>query len=331
MTAVPAPIRFVPQILAKPWGGGRQLREWGFPVPEDPPTGEVWLVSDVPGRSSRILSGPGAGGTLEDLLRADGARILGESRLLAGRFPLLVKLLEVRGALSLQVHPDAEQARRHGDGDSGKFEAWSVLGTAPGARATLGFDRELSPAEVRTLVASALLHQRLNTFDAAPGDAYVVSPGTVHAARGGLLLLEVQETADVTYRLYDWGAVGLDGRPRELHLEKALAVANLQPLSPKRPVPPTVVAAGPGVRRRSIVSSGMGPFVYEILDLDAGAHVSVGGDRRPWVAVLLEGAASFGSELLGVGDAALWPGAATATSLLASSGPASVALAAPTI
>ncbi|MEZ0229187.1 MAG: type I phosphomannose isomerase catalytic subunit [Planctomycetota bacterium] len=326
-----APIRFAPQILAKPWGGGSQLRAWGFPVPEVPPTGEVWLVSDVPGKSSRIVSGPGAGGTLEDLLRRDAREVLGDARLLAGRFPILVKLLEVRGALSLQVHPDAEQAQRNGDGASGKFEAWSVLGTAPGARTTLGFDTELRPAEVRALVANAMLQHRLNTFDAQAGDAYVLAPGTVHAARGGLLLLEVQETADVTYRLYDWGAVGLDGRPRELHLEKALAVARLAPLSPRRPPRPVPLDAGPGLRRRTIVSAGAGPFVYELVDLEVGTRLEVGGDRRPWVVIGVEGVPQLEGEPLPVGAAALWPGGTAAATVNATSVRATVALAAPAV
>lgn len=326
-------IRFAPQVLAKPWGGGAQLRSIGISVPDSPPTGEVWLVSDVPGRSSAIVSGPGRGGTLEDLLRSEGARVLGDSSAASGRFPLLVKLLEVRGALSLQVHPDGQQARRNGDGPSGKFEAWSVLEATAGARTTLGFDRELTVDEVRALVASNQLEERLNTFDAAKGDAYVLPPGTVHAARGGLLLLEVQETADVTYRLYDWGAVGLDGKPRELHLEKALPVANLRPPTPRRPLRPAVLRAGEGTLRRAIVPAGSGPFVYETVELEPGATLEFGGDRRPWVLVGLEGAAFVGGgdarHALRPGEAALWPAAAPRATITTRDVGATLALAAP--
>lgn len=342
MDVLEAPILFEPQLLPKPWGGGEQLRAFGVAVPEGPPVGEIWLVSDVPGRSSRISAGTGRGGTLEELLRRHGPAVLGGASAPAGRFPLLVKLLEIRGRLSVQVHPDAQQARAHGDGPSGKFEAWSVLGAAPEARVALGFDRELRPEEVKELVAAARLDERLNVFEPRPGDAYVISPGCVHAAWGGLLLLEVQETADVTYRLYDWGSVGLDGRPRELHVAKSLAVAKLAPFSPRRPVPPAARTIASGVRARTIIPAGAGPLLYEQLELAPGARTAIGGDDRPWVVVGLTGGTALtpaSSERtfvhaaraeLRAGEAALWPAAAGPLSLSASEA-SSCAIAAPAV
>jgi mannose-6-phosphate isomerase len=302
-----APLRFEPQVLAKPWGGGGGLRAFGVNVPVSPPTGEVWLVSDVPGRPSVVSSGPHRGRTLEDLVRSEPAALLGKVRPPGGRFPLFVKFLEVKGRLSLQVHPDAQQASRNGDGLSGKFEAWSVLATEPAARVVIGFDRPSSPDEVRSLIASGQLEGQLNTFEPRAGDAYVISPGTVHAAWSGLVLFEVQETADVTYRLYDWGTVGLDGKPRELHVEKGLGVAKLGAASKGRPTPPAVVTRSPGSRVKTIVGPGAGPFVYEIVELERGATFAFGGDDRPSVAVTFTGALSLEDGPLQAGEAALFP------------------------
>jgi mannose-6-phosphate isomerase len=313
-----APIRFVPEALPKPWGAGEQLRRLGVSVPEGPPTGEVWLVSDVPGRPSVVASGPFQGKTLADLVRDHGDALLGRARHL-GRFPLLVKLLEVGGRLSLQVHPDASAAARNGDGPSGKFEAWSVLDVAPGARVTLGLDRALEPGEVRALIAANRLEERLNSFTPRAGDAYVITPGMIHAASGGVLLLEVQETADVTYRLYDWGTVGLDGKPRQLHVEKGLACAALEPCSPPRPLAPEAREVAPGARARSVVAPGSGPFAFDVLELDPGARVRAGGDGLPCVYVALEGRPALVSRgeavVLAPGEAALWPAALEAGTL----------------
>ncbi|HZV02640.1 MAG TPA: type I phosphomannose isomerase catalytic subunit [Planctomycetota bacterium] len=296
------PIRFERQVLAKPWGGGEQLRDFGVRVPTEPPTGEVWLVSDVPGRSSRITEGAGAGGTLQELLAQNRDAVLGPSE---GPFPLLIKLLEIRGRLSLQVHPDAAAAQRNGDGPSGKFEAWSVLAATPGAWVTLGFDCDLSREEAKRLIETNSLRPRLNTFAPAPGESFAIPTGVVHAAGGGLLVLEVQETCDVTYRLYDWGAVGLDGKPRELHVEKGLAAATLT--KRQRPAP-LATRREPGVEVRAVVSQDMGPFVYEIARLAPGVAWKPG--PPPWIAVGIDGEVEVGGSKLTPGDAILVPACA---------------------
>lgn len=323
-----APLRFEPQVLAKPWGGGRGLRAFGVNVPESPPTGEVWLVSDVPGRASVVSSGPFRGRTLEDLVRSEPLAMLGKVHPPGGRFPLFVKFLEVKGRLSLQVHPDAQQASRNGDGSSGKFEAWSVLATEPGARVVIGFDRPSSPDEVRALIAGGRLEERLNTFEPRAGDAYIISPGTVHAAWSGLVLFEVQETADVTYRLYDWGTVGLDGKPRELHVEKGLGVAKLGVPWRGRPTLPAASPRSPGSKVRTIVGPGAGPFLYELVELERGATYAFGGDERPWVAVAFAGALPLEDGALRAGEAALFPAASPRVEVRATE-PTTFALATP--
>ncbi|MBI3722548.1 class I mannose-6-phosphate isomerase [bacterium] len=317
-----APIRFERIVLAKPWGGRDLLRRLGVPVPDAPPTGEVWLLSDVEGRPSKVADGPARGATLRELVRSWPREVLGRAHRGAGdaRFPLLVKLLEVEGRLSVQVHPDAALARRNGDGGSGKFEAWSVLGTRPAARVSIGLDRASTRDEVRALVEAGRLEQRLNTFSPREGDAYVIAPGTIHAAGGGLLLLEVQETADVTYRLYDWGTVGLDGKPRELHVEKALACADLGARSGRLREPPVRTGAA-GIRERPIVEPGAGPFVFSVLDLEDGARLDLDREGLPRVVVALEGECAIelptGKAALAPGEAALLPACLGGGSLLA--------------
>src|SRR5262249_39615728 len=156
----------------------------------------------------------------------------------APRFPLLVTLLEVQGALSVQVHPDAIAARRAGDGERGKHEAWLVLDAARGAEAILGRKATASRDDRRPLAESGRRAERASVCPFARGLGIAMAPGAFHAVRGGALLVEGQETADVTYRLSDWGAVGLDGRPRELQLERALACARWAADSALRPRPP---------------------------------------------------------------------------------------------
>jgi mannose-6-phosphate isomerase class I len=245
----------------------------------------VWLVSDVEGRSSPIRGGPHDGRLLRDLVLERSRDLLGD-RLAAGaapRFPLLLKLLEVQGALSVQVHPDAIAARRAGDGERGKHEAWFVLDAARGAEAILGLKTTASRDELRALAESGALGDRLSVFPLAQGLAIDIAPGTIHSVRGGALLLEVQETADITYRIFDWGAVGLDGKPRELQLDRALACARLAADPALRPRPPVPREAAKGVSAR-LVSSPAAPFRFEILELDPGVRAAPrGGGPEAWV------------------------------------------------
>jgi mannose-6-phosphate isomerase len=206
------------------------------------------------------------------------------------RFPLLVKLLEVEGALSVQVHPDAENARRLGDGARGKHEAWLVLDASTRAEVALGLVSPHTPEALRALTESGELGSRLNLFHARPGDAFDIPPGTLHAARGGLVILEVQETTDVTYRLFDWQNTGPDGRRRELHVEKALACARLDTRArpPLRVPPGTSDLALPGA-----------PFGVEIVDLRADARSlprPLASEGGPEVWVALEGRTTLSAD-----------------------------------
>lgn len=200
-----------------PWGGDALRRMFGKDAPEDR-AGESLEVSALDGMESVILSGEFTGMTLAAALRNHYAEIVGEEN---GPFPLLLKLLDARDTLSVQVHPGDDYAREH-DGKLGKTEAWMVLSADPGAKIAYGLkptDEKLSD-----IVARGEFEQALNFVTVAPGDVYYIPHGMVHALGGGVQVYEIQQSSDATYRFWDWGRVGKDGKPRALHTQKALDV-----------------------------------------------------------------------------------------------------------
>jgi mannose-6-phosphate isomerase len=212
------------QPICKPaiWGGRELERLFGRRPPGGDPVGESWEIVDLPGEQSAVADGPLAGTTLADLRRDRRDGLLGPVGLLEGRFPLLVKLLDARRTLSVQVHPDEAACRRVGGGARPKTEAWYVIERDPGAELFVGlregvdrrlFEESLSQGEVEGL---------LNRVAVEPGDFVYLPAGTVHAIGAGLVLAEVQQSSDTTYRVFDWNRTGFDGRPRALHVPEAL-------------------------------------------------------------------------------------------------------------
>lgn len=271
------PFRTAPRFVARAWGDGARLRaRFGLDAP--PGTGEAWLVSDVAGAPSPVLDGPFAGRTLRDVFVAARADLLGEG----GDdedFPLLVKIIDINAPLSVQVHPDGPTARALGDGRRGKAEAWLVVDVGPGARASLGLRAPLPPDEVVRLARAGALEGALRTEAARVGQAYEILPGTLHTALD-LMALEVQETADVTYRVYDWG------RDRPLHLEQARTTLERTGGAARRPRVVEVPAA-PAVSGRTALVSVEAPFSFDVVDLPAGARSDLG--VGPGIAFALDG------------------------------------------
>jgi mannose-6-phosphate isomerase len=242
------PMTFRPILRSRLWGG-RRLAEWfGKPLPGQQPYGESWEVCDVPGESSVIADGPAAGRTLAELMARGAEALLGAARPAAGgRFPLLVKLLDCRDRLSVQVHPDAAAAAAIGGGARTKTEAWVVLHADPAARIWLGLKPGVTRGAFAAAIANDTVEDLLHVVEPTAGDCFYIPSGTVHALGAGLVVAEVQETSDTTYRAYDWGRAGLDGRPRQLHVEEALASIRFDASGPPGPVVPEAIAADESV------------------------------------------------------------------------------------
>jgi mannose-6-phosphate isomerase len=196
------------------WGGRRIPGVYHRPLP-DGICAESWEVSDRPEGPSRIMNGPLAGATLGDVIHRFGPAVAGTR----GAFPLLVKLIDARERLSVQVHPDDRSAPSCGG--EPKTEAWHVLDAAPGAQVFAGLKPGVTAAAFRAALAATRLEDCLRAVPVQTGDTLFIPGGRVHAIGEGCLLLEVQQNSNTTYRVYDWGRLGHDGRPRELHVEKA--------------------------------------------------------------------------------------------------------------
>jgi mannose-6-phosphate isomerase len=201
--------------------GGRRLEEFGKRLHNQGHFGESWEISGHPLHVSRVAEGPLRGRLLTDLLASHARELYGATPP-PGRFPLLVKLLDCRDLLSIQVHPSDPLARRLAGEEFGKTEAWVVLAAGPEGKVYAGLAAGVTRADVERGLAEGNLERCLHAVTPRPGDCLFLPAGTVHAVGGGVLLAEVQQTSDATFRLYDWNRPGPDGKPRELHVDKAL-------------------------------------------------------------------------------------------------------------
>jgi mannose-6-phosphate isomerase len=243
------PLRFKPILKPALWGGQRLRTLFGAPAGPDP-IGEAWLLSDCPDQPSVVADGPLAGRTLRELMERIPERLLGRVRAPQGRFPLLVKFLHARQPLSVQVHPNDARARElEGPAAVGKTEAWVVLEADPTACVYAGLMPATTSDVLRSAIQNGTIEELLYAMVPAVGDCFFLKAGTVHAIGGGLVLFEVQQTCDLTYRLFDWGRTDpKTGKPRELHLEKGLACIDYT-IGPCRPARPT--EEGHGRARRA--------------------------------------------------------------------------------
>lgn len=217
------PLRFEPLFKSLIWGGARLEPLFGRP-PSGDAVGEVWVLSDVDGNESRVSNGPLAGKTIRDLCRDHREDLLGDAPLSAGRFPLLLKFIDAKKELSVQVHPTDEQAERARPGQLGKTEAWVVLDRDEATSLLyVGLREGVTRAALEDGIRGGTAADALHRFRPSPGDSILLDAGTVHAIGRDLLLFEIQQTSDITYRLYDWGRVDANGQPRPLHVDEGLA------------------------------------------------------------------------------------------------------------
>jgi mannose-6-phosphate isomerase len=224
MTSEPLyPLSFEPLFQYRPWGG-RRLEAWmNTPLPGEGPVGEAWILSDRDAMPSRVAAGPLKGTTLRELIAATPEAILGAGALPSTRFPLLIKYLDVAGLLSVQVHPPDSRTDLIPPGDTGKTEAWVILDADPGARIYAGLNPGTTLADLGALTLASV-ETHLARFTPERAQAVLIEAGVVHAIGEGLLVLEVQENSDVTFRLYDWDRVDpTTGHTRALQVEQALA------------------------------------------------------------------------------------------------------------
>lgn len=206
------------------WGGRSLAPRLGLQPDFEGPLGETWELSDYPGEETEVRGGTLDGVSLRDLMTEHAVALLGDSRPDPdGRFPLLVKFIEAAADLSVQIHPPDGPLSPTG---VGKTEAWYVLGTEPGAAVICGLKAGTDRAVFEAEAADARVREHLHEFAVEEGDCIFVPSGQTHAIRAGVTLCEVQQTSDVTFRMYDWDRLGLDGKPRETHVEQACSVVD---------------------------------------------------------------------------------------------------------
>lgn len=221
-----------PVLHEKIWGGTELRDQFGYAIPSDH-TGECWAISGHPNGDCRVTNPEFGGQTLGQLFRT--------RRELFGNipgdvFPLLVKIIDARQDLSIQVHPDDAYAKIHENGSLGKTEGWYVLDSKPGTTVIIGHNAG-TREEMRQMVAEGKWDQLLRQIPLRKGDFFQINPGCLHALKGGSLILETQQSSDVTYRFYDYDRLE-NGKKRELHIEKSLDVTTV-PFVPDRTVPET--------------------------------------------------------------------------------------------
>jgi mannose-6-phosphate isomerase len=224
------PFAFRPIFKERVWGGRELERLYHKPLPPSVPIGESWEISDRPGDVSVITNGPLAGKDLRWLMENHSADLLGEATQQGGRFPLLIKILDAQDKLSLQVHPPPAKAAELGG--EPKTEMWYVAEAAPGAELYIGLKRGVTCAEFEQSIKAGTVAECFHRVSVRTGDAMFLPSGRLHALGAGLLIFEVQQNSDTTYRVFDWNRLGLDGKPRELHIPQSLASIDFNDYEP---------------------------------------------------------------------------------------------------
>ena len=218
------PLRFEPIYQYRLWGGRRLAGLLTAPLPGDGPIGEAWVLSDRDDHQSRVADGPLKGRTIAQLLEQFPQQVMGKLTGRFRRFPLLLKFLDAHEMLSVQVHPADTHTDLLPAGETGKTEAWVVLETGPKSRIYAGLKPGTTEASLRQALAKGGAADRLACFAPKPGDAVFLPAGTVHSLGGDIVVFEVQENSDVTFRLYDWNHVDAKtGKPRALQVDQAIA------------------------------------------------------------------------------------------------------------
>lgn len=221
-------LKLKPVIKDYIWGGERLRNDFGFESDFDK-LAEGWMLSCHKDGKNTVEGGEFDGQTLEEIIEKYGSEeIAGKRSLDFPYFPVLIKLIDAKDNLSIQVHPDNDYAQRV-EGEFGKTEIWYVLDAADDAKLVYGFKKEITAEEFKNAIESNTLMDVLNVVNVKKGDLFFIEAGTVHAIGKGTLIAEIQQNSNSTYRVYDYGRVGADGKPRELHVQKAIDVSVTKP------------------------------------------------------------------------------------------------------
>lgn len=282
----PEPFRLVPEFVPRIWGARSLAPLYAEQDRLPQPIGEAWLSSV----ECLVATGPFAGMTLGAAWNEMPAAWRGSLFAQAGNFPLLLKFLFPADKLSIQVHPGDAYAARHEQaaGGRGKTEMWHALSAQPGASVLIGLKPGTTPAQFRAALASEKVEDLFTNYPVHPGSTFFIPAGTPHTIGPGMVLCEVQEYSDLTYRVYDYGRVDAVGKPRELHIEKALEVMNFSPSAPAQTVPLPLPAPAPRAGISRSLLAACRHFAVERLDYSAPTPL-LGYDGQFSLCVFLSG------------------------------------------
>lgn len=227
------PLKFKPVYKEKIWGGQKISTKLGHHIEELPNCGECWLLSDMPGDVTEVSNGFLAENGLDEMIEIYMGDLVGEKvfdKCQLG-FPLLIKFIDAADNLSVQVHPDDEWAQKNYE-SAGKTEMWHVIDADEGAGLYVGFKKGVTKKQYLQAVEEGTVDQLLKFYPVKKGDTFFIPAGTVHAIGAGVLLAEIQEASDITFRIFDWNRVDAMGNPRELHTEEAIQVLDFKQEKP---------------------------------------------------------------------------------------------------
>lgn len=218
------PLKFKPILKTLVWGG-EKIAPFKNITTDQHNIGESWELSGVKGNESIVANGEFAGKTVTELVKEFKGRLVGEKNYskTGDEFPLLIKFIDAKQDLSIQVHPDDALAAARHNGSKGKTEMWYVVAADKDAHLMSGLTEKITPEEYEQRVNNHTITDVLHDYKVAPGDVFFLPAGRIHSIGSGSFIAEIQQTSDITYRIYDFGRLGLDGKPRELHTEQAKA------------------------------------------------------------------------------------------------------------
>jgi mannose-6-phosphate isomerase len=274
------PLTFEPIFKERVWGGRALERLYGKHLPPKVPIGESWEISDRPGDASVITNGPLAGKDLHWLVENHQRELLGDAKPANGRFPLLIKILDAEEKLSLQVHPPEHKAvDLRGEP---KTEAWYIAEAGLGAELFVGLKRGVTRAEFESKIKTGDVAECFHRVPVKTGDTMFLPSGRVHAIGGDLVIFEIQQNSDTTYRVFDWNRVGLDGKPGDLHIEQSLASIDFSDFEPA--LVPHNFTESKNIKRHRLVLNPL--FEIEELHAAPGAETTIGSGRPHIVAAV---------------------------------------------